>query len=437
MKSRARKSIKYTISGSDLTSVIDELITREQEKKLMQDSASFSASSDSGGSRSRDTLNPRSQIVPWFLEVPLGSVTDHEQVVHMIRDLLKGLTHDNFNRYSDRLVEIVNVNGKAERDGATLKLCAQLIFESMVGDPELYAELSHKLQEGISDEVKDTSNAELVGRQLFRKYLFHKCLEVFEGSWWKYKKDKVDGASLSDDGDGDDDDDGPLAKRQGLGLVRFLEGLFKMEMVTEKIMHGCVTKLLAGIKDPDEDEVECLCLVMKSIGLELDHGEYKSRMDIYFSGMARLFRNTNLSSHIRIMVLDVIILRANKWGQEFTVSSTVRAKIINAMTPGDGFQDSYTHEYLFRVRPSRRSVPVPDTESTEEFPSLSSSSSSTTGRPSVSSIPRQESTGNVDPSRTVGTPTGSREHGLESLARRFGEQTSLSSESEVSMLKVS
>lgn len=78
-------------------------------------------------------------------------------------------------------------------------------------------------------------------------------------------------------------------------------------------MHECVKKLLANVKDPEEEDIEGLCVLMTTGGLQLDHEQAKSHMDVYFYRMVELTRNTKLPNRIRFMVQDVIDLRANKW----------------------------------------------------------------------------------------------------------------------------
>jgi translation initiation factor 4G len=84
-------------------------------------------------------------------------------------------------------------------------------------------------------------------------------------------------------------------------------------MLTEKIMHECVKKLLANVREPEEEETEGLCKLMTTVGLQLDRPEAKNHMDIYFVRMTELTKNNKLPSRIRFMVQDVIDLRANKW----------------------------------------------------------------------------------------------------------------------------
>jgi translation initiation factor 4G len=46
------------------------------------------------------------------------------------------------------------------------------------------------------------------------------------------------------------------ARRRSLGNIRFIGELYKFKMLTARIMHECVKKLL---KTTDEESLECLC----------------------------------------------------------------------------------------------------------------------------------------------------------------------------------
>ncbi|KAF9392094.1 hypothetical protein BGX21_011096 [Mortierella sp. AD011] len=242
---------------------------------------------------------------------------DQDQVARKVKGLLNKLTLERFDSISDKVVEIANLSSK-EKDGATLKHCIQIIFEKATDEPNfgsVYAMLCQRLMEKISPDVKDATVDGSTGGKLFRKYLLHRCQEEFTRGW----KDKITAGGVSlNDKDGPDlmSDEYYImmkAKRQGLGLIHFIGELFKLNMLTEKIMHECVKKLLANVKDPEEEETEGLCKLMTTVGLQLDRPEAKNHMDVYFIRMGELTKNTKLPSRIRFMVQDVIDLRANKW----------------------------------------------------------------------------------------------------------------------------
>jgi translation initiation factor 4G len=84
-------------------------------------------------------------------------------------------------------------------------------------------------------------------------------------------------------------------------------------MLTERIMHECINKLLGEYQNPDEEDLEALCKLMSTIGEMIDHPRSKVHMDIYFDLIQKLSANSKLSSRIRFILEDVIDLRKNKW----------------------------------------------------------------------------------------------------------------------------
>ena len=55
-----------------------------------------------------------------------------------------------------------------------------------------------------------------------------------------------------------------------LGNTLFIGSLFKLDMLSERIMHNCITELMGDPKEPDVESVEALCKLLVSIGYTLD-----------------------------------------------------------------------------------------------------------------------------------------------------------------------
>ncbi|XP_041377954.1 eukaryotic translation initiation factor 4 gamma 1-like [Gigantopelta aegis] len=100
------------------------------------------------------------------------------------------------------------------------------------------------------------------------------------------------------------------ARRRSTGNISFIGELFKLKMLTENIMHDCVFKLL---RSRDEENLECLCQLLTTIGKQLESEKAKPRMDQYFSQMQRIVREKKVSYQCRFRLLDVIELRENRW----------------------------------------------------------------------------------------------------------------------------
>ncbi|KAG8180922.1 hypothetical protein JTE90_020148 [Oedothorax gibbosus] len=87
-------------------------------------------------------------------------------------------------------------------------------------------------------------------------------------------------------------------------------------MLIEPIMHECIKKLLS---EGDEESLECLCKLLKTIGKELDDSNGRksscdqSPMDLYFAQMQKYVDKRLTSSRVRFMLQDVIDLKKCSW----------------------------------------------------------------------------------------------------------------------------
>ncbi|KAL1736423.1 armadillo-type protein [Schizophyllum commune] len=260
---------------------------------------------------------------------------DVEVVQRKVRGLLNKLTMAKFDSLSDQIIAWAN-KSKKEKDGRTLARIIQLVFEKATDEAswsEMYARLCRKMMEQISPKVQDDGirNAEgkpITGGKLFRKYLLNRCQEDFERGW--VKKEATAAAAVTEgvqstnekkEG-GDDETDlysdeyyaAQKAKRQGLGLIRFIGELFKLQMLTVRIMHQCVQKLLLGnVDNPKEEGIESLCKLLTTVGELLDTLRGHAHMDVYFARMKELTKKPTVSSRLRFLLQDVIKLRQRNW----------------------------------------------------------------------------------------------------------------------------
>ncbi|KAJ3511777.1 hypothetical protein NLJ89_g3905 [Agrocybe chaxingu] len=202
----------------------------------------------------------------------------------------------------------------------------------------MYARLCRKMMEQISpkvqdDGIKNNEGKPIAGGQLFRKYLLNRCQEDFERGWVNKEATAAAAASkaLEDEAikaaNDKTKDDGKeeaalysdeyyaaqKAKRQGLGLIKFIGELFKLQMLTERIMHECVKKLLGNVDNPEEEEIESLCKLLATVGSLLDTPKARAHLDVYFSRMKELTKSPNVSSRMQFMLQDLIELRERKW----------------------------------------------------------------------------------------------------------------------------
>ncbi|KAF8584275.1 hypothetical protein K439DRAFT_1633657 [Ramaria rubella] len=265
-----------------------------------------------------------------------------EVVERKVKGLLNKLAMERFDSISDQIISWANKSEK-EKDGRTLIQVIRLVFEKATDEAawsEMYARLCRKMMEQISQNVQDdgirnVDGKPIAGGQLFRKYLLNRCQEDFERGWSvkeasakaaeskaaddKAAKDAADKADAAGKGTGEEvlySDEyyaAQKAKRQGLGLVKFIGELFKLQMLTERIMHECIKKLLGNVENPEEEEIESLCKLLSTVGRQLDTDKARSHMDVYFQRMKELSKSSNITSRMQYMLLDVLELRDRKW----------------------------------------------------------------------------------------------------------------------------
>ena len=86
-------------------------------------------------------------------------------------------------------------------------------------------------------------------------------------------------------------------------------------MLTERIMHECVKKLVDYEGIPEEAEVESLVGLLRTIGKQLDDPESKAagRMDVYFQRIKLTMDLPDLPSRLRYMLMDIVDLRKHHW----------------------------------------------------------------------------------------------------------------------------
>ncbi|KAI9758869.1 MAG: hypothetical protein M4579_002753 [Chaenotheca gracillima] len=250
-----------------------------------------------------------------------GNHMDPEMVQRKVKSNLNKMTPEKFEKIADQILEIA-AQSKDETDGRTFRQVIQLTFEKATDEAHwasMYAKFCKRMLESMSPDIKDDGirdkNGNVVtGGNLFRKYLLNRCQEEFERGWKSNLPDKPEGESEEAVMLSEEYYVAAAAKRRGLGLVQFIGELYKLGMLTERIMHECVKKLVDYDTVPDEAEVESLSKLLRTIGYNLDHTEKgKPLMDVYFQRINVMMESSELNSRFKFMLMDVIDLRRKGW----------------------------------------------------------------------------------------------------------------------------
>ncbi|KAK4226079.1 hypothetical protein QBC38DRAFT_444954 [Podospora fimiseda] len=257
--------------------------------------------------------------------VSAGGHLDPDMVQRKVKAALNKMTPEKFDKIADQILAIAS-QSKNETDGRTLRQVIQLTFEKATDEAHwasMYAKFCKRMLETMSPEIRDENitdktGAVVSGGPLFRKYLLNRCQTEFERGWKvdlppvpEETKDPKTGeaAMLSDEYY-----IAAAAKRRGLGLVQFIGELYKLGMLTERIMHECVHKLLEFKDMPDEAEVESLTKLLRTIGGHLDSTEKgRPMMDIYFARIESIINLPAMPSRLKFMLMDIVDLRRCGW----------------------------------------------------------------------------------------------------------------------------
>nr|XP_043609070.1 eukaryotic translation initiation factor 4G-like [Erigeron canadensis] len=242
----------------------------------------------------------------------VGKVTDAEQAKQrQLKSILNKLTPQNFEKLFDQ-VKQVNID-----NAGTLSGVINQIFDKALMEPtfcEMYANFCSRLAVDLPDFSEDNQKI------TFKRLLLNKCQEEFE----RGEREEQEANRTEEEGEvmqteEQREEKRIKARRRMLGNIRLIGELYKKKMLTERIMHECIKKLLGQNQNPDEENIESLCKLMTTIGAMIDHPKAKEHIDAYFGTMLRLSDNMILSSRLRFMLKDVIDMRKNKWQQRMKV----------------------------------------------------------------------------------------------------------------------
>jgi hypothetical protein len=126
------------------------------------------------------------------------------------------------------------------------------------------------------DGIKNSEGKPIAGEQLFCKYILNSCQKDF-GCLDEYCTTQK-------------------TRHRGLGLIKFIGELFKLQMLTERIMDECIKTLLGNVENPKE-EIQSLCKLPKIAGQSLDTNKARAHMVVCFLQMKELTRGGNVNTY--------------------------------------------------------------------------------------------------------------------------------------------
>ncbi|KAI5726572.1 hypothetical protein M8J76_005002 [Diaphorina citri] len=251
---------------------------------------------------------------------PNNNCDEDEKFYKQVRGVLNKLTPENFESMKMQFKEFpINTTKRLDK-------VIDLVFQKAIAEPsfsEFYAKMCYEMMKReVVDETKPVNKDGKRPSVNFKNLLLNKCQKEFEKNEFEERKNDIKLDEIEAEQDPEKkkelrlmfEEEERLIRKRSVGNCRFIGELYKLNMLTTKIMHHCISELL---KKTEEEPLERACKLLSTIGKDLEsHDKDPTQMKGYFTTMEELASKKNshaISSRVRFMLQDVIDLRKNKW----------------------------------------------------------------------------------------------------------------------------
>jgi len=245
----------------------------------------------------RKSANPY-QARPNFM------TNEKDQALRTLKGILNKLTPETFSRLTVQVCDIM----KQIDDEGVYTQAVGILYAKAVIEPNfstLYTELCVQVND------LPISWSEQPGQ--FRRKLIDQCQEEFEdqGKSQELPKDPEEQQMAKD-----------KIKRRTLGNVNFIGELYKVSLISSRVVRGCIDVLFNFIekareihdRESMEFQGELSCKLIKTVGKSLDSdAKTKVTLDAYFSTIKRFSTDEDCSARLKFLFRDLLELRENLW----------------------------------------------------------------------------------------------------------------------------
>ncbi|KAI6659890.1 Eukaryotic translation initiation factor 4 gamma 1 isoform X1 [Oopsacas minuta] len=253
---------------------------------------------------------------------PSAKSREKDKMNERLTWILNRITPENYEKLSKKAIDLVATAETIE----DLENFIHCIFSKSINEPiycEFYARLCNDMAKIFIREDSNTFDSENTifdAKQVtFRRCLLTICQQEFE-------KDKNDNEQLIQmklklESCTDMEqkvllsDEYQLKEKEvhkhSLGNVRLIGQLYRLNMLSENIIHECTVRLLKG--RPTDDYLEELCSLFNVVGMDIDKPEAKDRIDQYFERIQHLMNRGFMSTRVKYLLMNLIDLRSAGW----------------------------------------------------------------------------------------------------------------------------
>nr|CAH0102792.1 unnamed protein product [Daphnia galeata] len=196
----------------------------------------------------------------------------------------------------------------------------QLFFEKAISEP-FFAPTYAKMCQSLSQKAVPSSSTDGETSVSFRNLLLAQCKKEFDRDGadrigFDEKKTEIHSAENEEKKNQlkmELQDLVDKNRRRVLGNITFIGELFRVGTISEEVIHRCIRRL---ITNPGEQEMEKLCVLMTTIGKDLDSSSNQNSSDVmnsHFRTLESMAVDLKLSNRIRFMITDLTELRGRQW----------------------------------------------------------------------------------------------------------------------------
>ncbi|XP_039978880.1 uncharacterized protein LOC120787331 [Xiphias gladius] len=239
-----------------------------------------------------------------------------KDVISCVKTIVNRLTPENF---QDLMAQLKELTMETEM---TLKEVMDLIFERAMLRPNssaLYAKMCCCLS-----NVQVPTTADPTAAVSFQTFLIRRCQAEFEENHGRNDIFQRRQRLLETAKDEEELErlkkvlDNAKASRRSVNTIKFIGELFRSNILSAAVMHGCITTLL---QNRDEESLECLCELLGIVGKDLEVVTAKRVMDLYFARMDGIQKDGKNSSTVSFMLKNTVDLRQRNWLPETDLTS--------------------------------------------------------------------------------------------------------------------
>lgn len=249
---------------------------------------------------------------------------EKEEAERKMKSLLNKLTLEMFDTISADILAIAN-QSKWEEQGETLNVVIEEVFIKACDEPHwssMYAQLCGKLVKDLDPEIKDENNEGKTGPKLVLHYLVARCHAEFDKGWADKLPANEDGTPLEPEMMSDEYYKAAAAKRRGLGLVRFIGFLYRLNLLTGKMMFECFRRLMKDLSNaPSEETLESVVELLSTVGEQFESDSFSTGqmalegsalLDSLFAILQNIIENAPISNRMKFKLVDIRELRELK-----------------------------------------------------------------------------------------------------------------------------